>query len=301
MSQAKALLGQISPETGKKYSTEIILKAFGIPRSTFYDSLATKEPKKLLKRGPKTEQSDEEIAIMAREVLNESPFSGEGHRKVRARLAKRDIFVGKTRILRIMRENKLLAPTRHCRRGTKKNHDGKITTSVPNECWGGDMTEVMTQEDGKIYIFDLIDHCTSEVLAAYVTTKGNRFSAISSLHEAVNRECGPVKKDVARGITLRLDHGTQFTSRRYVNESKHLGFNLSYSFVAQPECNGVIERWHKTLKEQLIWTKSWKNLEEVRAAVKDFVETYNNHWIMEKHGYLSPREHKQSLAATIAA
>ena len=301
MSQAKTLLGQISPETGKKYSTKVILKAFGIPRSTFYDSLVAKEPKGHSKRGPKTEQSDEELAQMAREVLNESPFSGEGHRKVRARLAKRNVFVGKTRILRIMRENKLLAPTSYCRRGTKRNHDGKITTSVPNECWGGDMTEVMTQEDGKIYIFDLIDHCTSEVLSAYVTTKGNRFSAISSLHEAVSRECGLVKKDVARGITLRLDHGSQFTSRRYVNESKHLGFNLSYSFIAQPECNGVIERWHKTLKEQLIWTKSWKNLDEVREAVKGFVETYNNFWILEKHGYLSPREYKQSLAATKAA
>ncbi|NBQ34816.1 MAG: IS3 family transposase [Gammaproteobacteria bacterium] len=301
MSQAKALLGQVSPETGKRYSTELILKAFGIPSSTFYDSLATKEQKGHKKRGPKTEQSDDEIARMAREVLNESPFSGEGHRKVRAMLAIRGIHVGKNRILRIMRQNKLLAPTRNCRKGTKKVHDGKITTSTPNECWGGDITEVMTQDDGKVYIFDLIDHCTSEVLAAYVTTVGNRFSAITSLHQAINSECGPVSKDVARGITLRLDHGSQFTSKRYVNEAKHLGFNLSYSYVAQPQCNGVIERWHRTLKEQLLWTKSWKNLEEVQESVQAFVETYNEHWMLEKHGYLSPRGFKRSLADAIAA
>lgn len=301
MSQAKALLGQTSPGTGKKYGTTMILDAFGIPRSTFYDSIKIMEPKEHEKRGPKTKQSDEEIAKMARKALNESPFSGEGHRKVRAMLAIQGIHVGKNRILRIMRENKLLAPTRNCRKGTKNVHNGKITTSTPNECWGGDITEVMTDKDGKVYIFDLIDHCTSEVLAAYVTTQGNRFSAITSLHEAVSSECGPVGKDIARGITLRLDHGTQFTSKRYVNEAKHLGFNLSYSYVAQPECNGVIERWHRTLKEQLLWTKSWKNLEEVQKSVKEFVETYNERWMLEKHGYLSPREFKRSMAAAKAA
>ena len=41
------------------------------------------------KRGPKTALSDEELLQEIRAVLKASPFLGEGHRKVKARLAAR--------------------------------------------------------------------------------------------------------------------------------------------------------------------------------------------------------------------
>jgi hypothetical protein len=50
----------------------------------------------------------EEIRV----VLQESDFLGEGHRKVRARLRAKGMRVGKNRVLRLMRENGLLAPVR---------------------------------------------------------------------------------------------------------------------------------------------------------------------------------------------
>ena len=62
------------------------------------------------KRGPKTELSDDELAGEIRTVLSESPFLGEGHRKVKVRLAAKGITAGKNRVLRLMRVHGLLAP-----------------------------------------------------------------------------------------------------------------------------------------------------------------------------------------------
>ena len=62
------------------------------------------------KRGPKTALSDEELVQEIRTVLKASPFLGEGHRKVKARLAAKGIRAGKNRVLRLMREHGLASP-----------------------------------------------------------------------------------------------------------------------------------------------------------------------------------------------
>ena len=93
-------------------------------RSTVYTIRARgvgpelREPKK---RGSKTEITDDpkspssELVAEIREVLRESDFLGEGHRKVRARLRPKGIRVGKNRVLRLIRENGLW---RRCAAGT---------------------------------------------------------------------------------------------------------------------------------------------------------------------------------------
>ena len=39
--------------------------------------------------------------------------------------------------------------------------------------------------------------------------------------------------------------------------------------------NGVVERWNRTLKEQAVYGRGFLNLADVRAAVAEFVERYN--------------------------
>ena len=305
MKQARALCGQRSPATGRPYPLSLVLTVFGLARSTYYEREQRRRqpasaPQPRRKPGPKTALSDAALVEAIRSVINDSPFSGEGHRKVRARLAKQQVFAGRHRILRLMRLHGLLAPRRG-RRSPSRAHDARIITDQPNEMWGGDATEVMTTEDGKVTIFDLIDHCTDQVLGVTVTTEATRFAAIDCLHQGVLREFGALNSDVARGVKLRVDHGSQFTSKRYVNEARYLGFDLSYAFVGQPECNGVIERWHRTLKEQLLWTRTWRTAEEVHQSVTDFVDTYNEHWLIDRHGHQSPNAWRARFHQAVAA
>ena len=69
---------------------------------------------------------------------------------------------------------------------------------------------------------------------------------------------------------------------------KHWGIRPDFAFIEQPQTNGVAERFIRTLKEQVIYGRVFQNLQEVREAVRRFVDTYNREWLVEKNGFLSP-------------
>ncbi|MGH2670400.1 MAG: IS3 family transposase, partial [bacterium] len=91
----------------------MICQVWRVARSSVY---ATASPRgaapTLGKRGPKTAVSDPDLVAAIRRVLSETPFHGEGYRKVRARLAHRGLAASGKRVLRLMRQHGLLAPRR---------------------------------------------------------------------------------------------------------------------------------------------------------------------------------------------
>ena len=59
------------------------------------------------------------------------------------------------------------------------------------------------------------------------------------------------------------------------------------------QTNGCAERMIRTLKEQLLWVQSFPNLEELNQALEDFREKYNSQWLIQRHGYLTPKEARE--------
>jgi transposase InsO family protein len=117
----------------------------------------------------------------------------------------------------------------------------------------------------------------------------------------IDRIFGTLEAGVARGLSLRMDHGTQYLSDHFANQVRFWGIRPSFAFVEQPETNGVAERFNRTLREQVLHGRIFRNLDEVRKAVAEFVERYNQHWRLEKLGYLSPAMARLAHAEGIAA
>ena len=118
---------------------------------------ATAERPPAKRRGPKPSISDEALLVAIEADLEASPWEGEGHRKVWARLRVcRGIRVSRKRVLRVMRENNLLSPHR-CRRRGGNPHVGEIITHAPNLMWGTDGVRVFTVDDGWGWIFTAIE------------------------------------------------------------------------------------------------------------------------------------------------
>ena len=109
----------------------------------------------------------------------------------------------------------------------------------------------------------------------HVCKVGNRFAALEPIAQGLGRLYGSVEADVARGLALRMDHGSQYLSDHFLNQLRYWGIHPSFAFVEEPETNGVVERWNRTLKEQAVYGRVFRNLAEVRAAVAAFVERYN--------------------------
>ena len=74
----------------------------------------------------------------------------------------------------------------------------------------------------------------------------------------------------------------------FQDEIKCLGIEASPSFVREPEGNGVAERFIRTLKENLLWVRTFKTIDELRAELAEFARRYNETWLVARHGYKTP-------------
>ncbi len=239
-------------------------------------------------RGPAPALSGEQLLAAIRADLARSPFQGEGHRKVHARLRILDgIRVARTRVLRVMRAHGLLSPHRG-RQGNPKLHDGTIITAAPQVMWGTDGVRVCTVDDGWVWTFAAVDHWNAECVGWHVCKIGSRFAALEPVAQGVRRLYGSVDADVARGLALRMDHGRQYLSDHFLHQIRSWGIRPSFGFIEEPETNGVVERWNRTLKEQAIYGRVFQHLDDVRAAVAEFVKHYHQSGRLEKLGYQTP-------------
>jgi putative transposase len=277
----------VSPATGRYYPLTVICRTYRLPRSTVY-AATNGQHDAPDKRGPRTAVSDAELLAAIRAVLAACPFHGEGYRKVRARLAHRGLTVSGKRVLRLMRQHQLLAPRRLGPPNGNPAHDGTLIPDGPDVMWGTDATRFYTAQDGWCWFFGAIDHGVAEVVGWHVVKTGDRWAALEPLRQGVRHAFGSFAKDVARGLQIRCDWGPQYVAAAWINEVKWLGMTISPSYVGEPECNGVMERFIRTLKEQCLYLHQFTSLAEARAVIGAFIQQYNTEWLIARLGYQTP-------------
>ena len=119
----------------------------------------------------------------------------------------------------------------------------------------------------------------------------------------MRRHFGAFAKDIACGLALRHDHGSQYMADDFQKELRFLGIASSPAFVRAPEGNGCAERFIRTLKENLLWVRTFDTVEDLRVALLEFRETYNTTWLIERHGFRPPAaiRNEQLPTAALAA
>ena len=98
-----------------------------------------------------------------------------------------------------------------------------------------------------------------------------------------------------------FSHGSNYLADDFQQEVAFFGIESSPSFVREPEGNGVAERFIRTLKENLLWVRSFETIEELRLALLEFKRTYNEQWMLEKYDYRSPAQVRRDLLGLDAA
>ncbi|MEX3583609.1 MAG: integrase core domain-containing protein [Burkholderia sp.] len=117
----------------------------------------------------------------------------------------------------------------------------------------------------------------------------------------MREQFGSVDADAGRGLSLRIDHGSHCRSDDFRAQLKFWGITPSCASVAEPQTNGVAERFNRTMKEQAIHGRLFNNVEEVRAAAVPFKNRYNHEWRLEKLGFKTPLEARQAALLPLAA
>jgi putative transposase len=280
---------RVSPSMDQAYGLQRVTRIWGVSRAAIYRHRQRSDDVRRRRPGPSGAMADEDLVGAIRQLLTDSPFHGEGYRKLWARLRFQGIRTSRRRVLRLMREHALLAHQRAGRPRGSRAHDGRITTERVDEMWGSDLTSVMTGE-GQAAVFIAVDHCSAECVGLHASRRADRFEALEPIRQGVRERFGAFGKNVARGLALRHDHGSQYVSHRFQGEIRFLGVASSPAFVREPEGNGCAERFIRVLKENLLWVRHFDTVEELRLALQAFRQAYNHSWIIERHGYQTPAQ-----------
>ena len=220
---------------------------------------ATAERPPAKRRGPKPSISDEALLVAIEADLEASPWEGEGHRKVWARLRVcRGIRVSRKRVLRVMRENNLLSPHR-CRRRGGNPHVGEIITHAPNLMWGTDGVRVFRWTTaGAGYSPPFIGTPSASAGMVCKRTASPGFSRSPwGLRGCMPRprRCG-AGAGLADGSRLAVSVGPRSPTSQVLGHPAVLRLRRSPRPTASP-------RGSITLKEQII---HWPHLPQHRAA-----------------------------------
>ena len=278
----------VSPSMDLAYGLARVARCWNLSRATVYRHRRP-VPESSRRPGPVGPCDDATLLGYIRQAIAESRFTGEGYRKIWARLRFAGIRSSPGRVRRLMRENGLLAPHR-VRKRPDKAHDGSITTEAVDVMWGTDMSQTVTLAEGVAHVFVAVDHCNSECVGIHADKSANRFQALEPVRQGVRQHFGAIAKDVAAGLKLRHDHGSNYMSDDFQDDIAFLGIEASPSFVRQPEGNGVAERFIRTLKENLLWVQCFETIEDLRLALLEFAAWYNTHWLVARHGHRTPAQ-----------
>jgi putative transposase len=199
---------QVSPSTNRPYGLQRVARLWGVARATVYRH---RRPDRGERRrsGPVGAMRDDALVEAIRKLLRDSPFHGEGYRKLWARLRFAGVRTSRRRVLRLAREHGLLVQQRAGRPRGPRAHDGTITTERVDLMWGTDLTSVVTGE-GQAAVFVAVDHCSAECVGIHASLDANRFQALEPVRQAVRRCRGGFARGSAAGTRLRHDHGRSY-------------------------------------------------------------------------------------------
>jgi putative transposase len=225
-----------------------------------------------------------------RELKAEHPFWG--YRRIWAYLhCVEQRPINKQRILRLMREHQLLV-TPHLRLRAKRTPLGKKPRPTkPNEWWGIDMTKVLVQGFGWVYIVIVLDWYTKTIVGYDTGIRCTAQHWLSALDMAVNHQSPDGVRE--QGLALMSDNGCQPTSVAFMQACSTLGIHQTFTSYNNPKGNADTERMIRTLKEECLWLQEWTCPFALARALERWIEDYNKHYLHSALGYKSPNQFEQ--------
>jgi putative transposase len=235
-------------------------------------------------------------------VIHSSSRGTYGSPRVHAELAFDEIRVGRKRVERLMREEKLSGLVRRRRGRTTIRVPGvrvaddlvgrEFTAEAPNRLWVADISYIRTWE-GWLYVAVVVDCYSRRVVGWSIADHLRAELVVDALEMAVARR----RPDP--GLVYHSDQGSQYVSLALGQRCRQLGIERSMGSRGSAYDNAVCEAFFKTLKSELVDRRSWPTKADARHAVFDFIETFYNR--RRRHstlGYLSPAEYEKIATRT---
>jgi transposase InsO family protein len=268
-------------------SIERMCQASGVSRAGFYRDWE--------KKGP------DEAAMALRDAIQRTSLEHPryGAAKVLEVLRRAGWVASLTRVQRVRREDNLLAIRR--RKfvvTTDSDHDFLVYPNLAqymvltgiNQLWVADITYLRLASEF-VYLAVVLDAFSRRVVGWSVAPNLQTTLPMAALNRAIEvRRPDP-------GLVHHSDRGTQYASNDYVSRLEKCQATISMSRPARPWENARCERFMRTLKEEEIDCREYRNLAELERNLEDFIEHYYNRIRLHAAlGYQSPEEFEEQQA-----
>lgn len=265
---------------------EKALEILSIPRSSYYNKRNYNPKGRQVTQVTRYrgEFVSDEIVIQEMKSILSAEFIDYGYRKITYLLKERGYQIGKKKVYRLMKENKLLNPKKVSRKPFDKNIiKKKPKPTRPLEIIEIDIKYVYIQGQGKnAYLITIYDTFHREAYE-WVLSWSMKVGVIKTLIlKFIDHVLLSKNKTMSRiKITFRTDNGCQFTSKMYMQIMKAFEIETCYIPPATPQLNGHIESFHSTVERLVCERYEFQNLEDAIQVFTRFYHTYNNERILE--------------------
>jgi putative transposase len=157
--------------------------------------------------------------------------------------------------------------------------------SRPNEKWVTDVTEFAVN-GRKLYLSPIIDLFNNEVISYSISERPTMPMIDEMLIKAFAR-MDPNSKPV-----LHSDQGWQYRHRWYQYQLRDFGVTQSMSRKGNCLDNACAECFFGTLKSECFYLGKFKDIDELKDAIEDYIRYYNTRRISLKFNGLSPVEYR---------
>jgi putative transposase len=240
-----------------------------------------------MRRGPYAKVAARNAVLLERirDLKAEHPFWG--YRRIWAHLRYVDgLFVNQKRVYGVTKAADLLVRSNPKLRARRKADTTKPRPARPNEWWGIDMTKVMIEGFGWVYLVVVLDWHTKKVVGHYAGLQARAWHWPVALNRAVNRQFPDGVHD--RALNLMAANGCRPTSLAFLRACSAMGIRQAFTSYSNPKGNADTERFLRTLKAELVWLHEWTGPAVVFEALERWIAGYNAGYLHSALGYRSP-------------
>lgn len=212
-------------------------------------------------------------------------------------------LVNHKRILRVMRENNLLAEIKKSFiNTTDSNHDlfkygnllkkEKVVIDHLDQVWASDFTYIRLPE-GFCYLAVILDAYSRKVIGYCLSKDMDTKLVVMALQMAIRERR---ITNAHQAIIHHSDQGVQYCSYEYTDLLKSHGIRISMSNLGSPWQNGRAESFFKTLKNNEVYLNDYQNIYEAKENLFKFInDVYNCKRLHSSLGYVPPDEFEKSV------
>ncbi len=201
-----------------------------------------------------------------------------GYRRVTAELRRQGFTVNHKKVLRLMRNDNLLAIRK--RRYVLTTDSDQHRAIYPNwaknlqidgldQLWQADISYVRMRRSF-VYLAVVMDSYSRRVVGWELGPSLEAILAVNALRKAIEFRCPKP------GLVHHSDQGTQYTSRAYVSLLEENGALISMSRRGNPYDKARMESFMKTLKSEEVNLQTYQSMDEARASIEEFIDAVYN-------------------------